>query len=296
MSVEGQPIKPLFLDTTIQIDRLIKSHVPDRMANLDKLLGRYTHLQTCSYSRLEYKRVVLQNLALILKYLRDTGSVWLALEKATRITRGRKGTTLVSILSWLGHAITNDCEVVIGDDRDKDFCLAAETFIRTNIIFLWKRFDASVNGMISDRTECTRATEAPRVTDNGSVSVEIPESKCRNRSCNNVNFLISKTPELNKVCNSLDIVQDRGVVLTAELIEARSEIRKALSGGSTADRLYDYKNCLKIGDVWIHLECSASGINDFATTNYKESSHLCPPLDMKMQCPTSPVEQNPEVS
>lgn len=70
--------------------------------------------------------------------------------------------------------------------------------------------------------------------------------------------------------------------VTKELKKALEKLTTAISTPST---LYDYKNCLGVGDVWMHLECATSGIKDFATTNYKESEVLCPIFGLTMRQP-----------
>jgi hypothetical protein len=58
--------EPLFVDTTIQVDRVLKEQPPERLAALNALLAEFNFLICSSYSRLEFKRVVIQNLALVL--------------------------------------------------------------------------------------------------------------------------------------------------------------------------------------------------------------------------------------
>jgi len=87
------------------------------------------------------------------------------------------------------------------------------------------------------------------------------------------------------LAKALRRIEAAGTELTDELKKAVAAIEKA---DRNADRLYDYAKCLEIGDVWIHLEALAQKIKEFATTNYKESSILCPILGLNMRCP-SPV-------
>jgi hypothetical protein len=218
-----------------------------------------------------------------LNYLIEYKSYFLALKKATDLIpyRGRKASTLINILAWLGQRIQNGTIVDAGVALDEQLALQAESFIRTNIIFLWHRFDQSVDH-VTDATECARAKEPPRRTKNGNVLVEIPHGYCKKRQCNNANFFHSNFPTIRKVCESLDALRHDGVELSQELKNAREEMRLALGDPG---RLYNYDNCMSVGDVWLHLECLASGIRDFGTTNYKESQHLCPILGLNMKLP-----------
>ena len=277
-------VKTLFLDTTVQVDRLIEDRNAERKSWIDKMLLEHDFVATCSYSRLEYKRVVLQNLALCLRYILEEGSYFLAIKRASALTqyRSRRASTLTNMLSWLGLN-ANDMTVEPTGSLDEQLAQRAESFIRTNILFLWFRFDKSVDH-VYDSTECARAKEAPKQSKDGNVSVQIPESQCRRAECNNANFFHSQMPTVRRLCEALDLLEKSGTELSGELLSARSQMRKALS---SPDRLYDYDNCLEVGDVWHHLECLVSGIRDFATTNYKESQHLCPILELRMRTPSS---------
>jgi hypothetical protein len=153
-------VPPLFLDTTIQVDRIVAEDVPDKRGSIDALLAQFDIHLACSYSRLEFKRVVIQNLALALRYLVEDQSYFLALERATRLTFSRRGTTLVNVLQWVGLKVDDRIEVTIGDSLDVKLSLQAESFVRNGIHFIWSRFDKSVDS-VTDKTECKRAVEPP---------------------------------------------------------------------------------------------------------------------------------------
>jgi hypothetical protein len=171
--------------------------------------------------------------------------------------------------------------VALGEDLDRELTMKAESFIRNAIRYLWKRFDSSVDTIL-DRTECRRAAEGPRRTPAGDLDVSIPQSRCRDKRCNNANFLRSKLPMLRTLCTELERVKNGGGVLTEEL-EAILKTLRSIEGD--LDKAYDYKTCLAIGDVWLHLESLAAGVKNFGTTNYKESQILCPILGLQMKLP-----------
>ncbi|OAI47170.1 hypothetical protein AYO44_09970 [Planctomycetaceae bacterium SCGC AG-212-F19] len=273
---------PLFLDTSIQVDRIVAQDWPDKRVPIKNLLDKFDYLATCSYSRLEFKRVVIQNLALTLHYLIEEKSFFRAMQRATRLQRSRRTSTLINIMAWVGHRVDGRAEVSVGSGVDETLTLQAESYIRNGIRSIWKKFDRSVDSVL-DKTECKRATEAPRVMPSGEVDASIPESQCRSKECNNANFLRSKLPTIRKMCDELEKIKHRGGTLTDELEEALKTLRSA---EGNFDRLYDYQRCLAVGDVWIHLESLAAGIKSFATTNYKESQVLCPIFGLEMKPPT----------
>lgn len=277
--------KPLFLDTTIQVDRVLKEQPPKRLASLNTLLADFDFLVSCSYSRLEFKRVVIQNLALVLNYLCEEQSFFGALQRAQTVgaVRPRRASTLISIATWVGLQVQDQIEVTLGQGSDQKLALRAEAYIRNAIPFLWKRFDESVDS-IRDGTQCKRATEGPRKTANGSFDVAIPQSKCKTKECNNANFFQSNLLLLKTLRDKLQqLSQEPGKTkLTTELEAVLKTITTSITNPAS---LYDYKTCVGIGDLWLHLESVVAGVKDFATTNYKESQILCPIFGLTMRQP-----------
>jgi hypothetical protein len=277
--------KRLFLDTTIQVDRVLKDQPPERLAPLKALLAEFDCLITCSYSRLEFKRVVIQHLALVLDYLREEQSYFGALLRAQAVgaTRPRRASTLISITAWLGLNVQGQIEATLGEGIDRQLALKAESYIRNAILFLWKRFDKSVRS-VQDRTQCKRATEGPRRTTNGGLDVAIPHSKCKARECNNANFFRSNLPRLKALRDKLRQLSQAagGTKLTKELETALKQIEAGITNPSS---FYDYQTCVSIGDVWLHLEAAVAGVKDFAPTNDKESQVLCPIFGLNMRQP-----------
>ena len=252
------------------------------MAAIESLLDQYDFKAACTYSLVEYKRVVLQNLSLCLRYLIEEDSYFLALNRVTNLSphRPRQVATLVSLMSWVGMK-AGEQEVEIGGKLEEILTLKSMSFIRTNIFFLWKKFEKSVDTLLN-QTNCARAKEEPKKDDNGNVIIQIRESLCKTMECNNVNFFTEHLPLVRKVCDEIDRLEQAGQVVSQELKKLRDELRLAMTDKT---RLYDYKNCLNVGDFWIHLESLAANIKDFATTNYKESQHLCPSMGLSMKKP-----------
>lgn len=253
---------------------------------IDALLDEYSLQFACSYSKLEYKRVVLQNLALILRYLVDDGKFSSAYRKASRIRGDRKPKTLGNLLSWIMQKVDGSVEVKPGESLDEMLCIRAQSYIRIAISFLWKRFDKSVDS-VRNQSNCQRAAEAPIRRSTGTYDLAVHKQKCRDRACNNANFYSSLHIHIISIRDRLEqLEQSGGSEFTDELKKALDMIRRA-----DQDRglLYDYKNCLAIGDIWIHLEAVAAKVLDFATTNYRESQILCPCLGLNMVNPAPPA-------
>jgi hypothetical protein len=271
----------LFLDTSIQVDRIVAENDPARRTPIERLLAEFDFHLTCSYSRLEFKRVVIQNLALTLRYIGEENSFFRAFHRANRLQRQRRATTLTNIMAWIGYRVTREIEVTAGEGLDLQMALQAGSIIRNAIRYIWRRFDRSV-GSVLNGTQCVRATEGPKVMADGSIDASIPESRCREKQCNNANFLRSRLPDIKRLCTELERIKKRGGRITDELEDILATLRQI---ERDLDKAYDYKTCLAIGDLWMHLECLKGGVKNFATRNYKESEVLCPIFGLKMKLP-----------
>src|SRR5436309_1933235 len=127
---------PLFLDTTIQVDRVLKEEPPAKLAQIEALLAQFGLLLACSFSRLEYKRVVIQNLGLILAYLHEENSFFGAMQRAQQIQQGRRPKTLTNLLAWLGYKVNKTIQVRKGEDLDAKLTMQAKSYLRVAIISL----------------------------------------------------------------------------------------------------------------------------------------------------------------
>jgi len=276
----------LFVDTTIQVDRILKKHDQLAADAIGSLLARFDGINACAYSRLEFKRVVLQNLYLILRYLEEEKSFCAAYRRATRLIQTpRRVSTLVNILSWLQMQLDGTISVKKGEGLDRILYRRASAYIRNTIEALWHWFMRSVDHM-TDRLDCKRAAEGPIRTETGEFILRVNRRKCLNQACNNANVFIENRPRLVLLCERIKALDNQGdPAVTTELRKACDELEKALNNPS---RLYDYGRCLNVGDVWIHLECLARGLKDFGTTNIRESELLCEAFGLNLHVPTLP--------
>ncbi len=73
-------------------------------------------------------------------------------------------------------------------------------------------------------------------------------------------------PVIRIVCAKINQLEKRGEPVSEELKTARDELKLALVD---RERVYDYQICLKIGDIWLHLESLVAGIKDFGIYRIK---------------------------
>jgi len=276
---------PLFLDTTLQVDRCLSAHDSARSDAVAKLLGDYNFLVSCVYSRLEFKRVVLQNIALILRYIveADPPSFFGALLRVSKLNyTPRKASTLANILAWIGHNIDSNVQTgEVGSNIDLVIARRAESYIRNTIKRRWLWYRRTIDSLV-DRMNCQRGKEQPVENADGSIDTSVHESACKNKGCNIANFFREQMSRLKKLLADLKKAKTTNGQLTDELEDAIRSIEAAIKDPT---RLYNYNRCLELSDVWIHLESVAAGISDFGTTNYKESDLICPSLGLTKRQP-----------
>lgn len=272
----SKPKVPLFLDTTIIVDQVIGTN-PHRTNSIQSLISSDDYKLACAYSRLEYKRVVIQNFSLTLDYLCESKRFSHAILRSNALQRQRRRNTLVNIAAWVLDKVGNE-SFEIPEDQSTDELLAerAISYLRVAIKSAWRQFSIGVDDVV-DALNCQRALEKPREKSRGGVDVTIHESACRDKGCNIANFFQSQGSVLKRLLRTLEKLPEDQI--TEELAKARETIEAAFSSPS---KLYDYNTCLKMADVWIHLECLKAGSTRFLTTNYKESKVLCPAIGLKM--------------
>ncbi len=272
---------PLFQDTSILVDRVLCKHNAVRIGAIEAMLRQYDFKMACGYSRLEYKRVLLQNFSLLLTYLTERRSFLHAFERANRnFMRPRKVSTLISILVWTGYDVNSGLQVSVGDEVDSIQAERAIAYLRNAIRTVWMTFPKLMDARPAEGTACRRAQEGPTARRDGSFDTSIRQSACRSRQCNNANFFLSRRADVRKVVIALERLGD--AALTGELKNILKTAKRALQN---ANLLYDYTTCMALGDLWVHLESVAAGVTHFATTNVKESARLCPTLSLTMVNP-----------
>jgi len=278
MNSPEQSLVPLFLDTTIQVERAVGTDAR-RAETIRGLLAEFAQFITCGFARLEFKRVVIQDLTCLLNYIleSDPPSYFSAQHKATRVF-GRRSNRLNGILAWVGNQV-GTTQVEVGGTLDRVLTDKAISYIRNAVMALWAGFERDLLSVV-DQMQCQRAKEAPRRKSTGSIDDTIHERACRDKQCNNANFFQAQRAVLVRLADQLEELQKEGTQLTDELLSAIAAICAA---EIDSIRLYNYGNCLALGDVWIHLEAVAAGVKSFATFNRKESEHLCPLLKLTMR-------------
>jgi predicted nucleic acid-binding protein len=271
-----------FLDTTIIVELVIQEHDDDRMHGIENATSAASRLVSSTYSRTEFKRVVLRNLSLALRYIEEDGFAG-AYRRATKLFSPRRRDTLANILCWVWSSVDKEGNEFTEDSSiDVELSRRGATFIRNAIPALWRQFDRMVD-KVADATRCQRATEKPILDPKtGTYDLRINERKCREGKCNNADFLNSQMPLVRQLMDRLREMERSGVEITAEIKKCLAALEEAMLKPTY---LHDYDNCLAVGDLWIHLECVHEKIATFITTNYKESRVLCPVLGLEMVVP-----------
>jgi hypothetical protein len=271
----GKRPLPVFADTSVLVERVIGTD-PSRREVIASVLTSDDYRLACAYSRLEYKRVVIQNLSLTLDYLCEEGLFSQALIRINKLQRQRRVHTLINIAAWLmSQPDRGSFDLVTERSSDELMAQKAIAILRVALKSAWRRFAHNIDTVV-DALKCQRAQEQPREKAGGGYDTTVHESACRDRGCEVANFFRSQGSELKRVRRTIERLE--GENRTRELEDILETIDLALPNAS---RLYDYQTCLKMADLWIHLECLRAGSKRFVTTNYRESRVLCPTLGLE---------------
>ena len=276
-SAQAQDVRHVFLDTTIIVERFFGTD-RNRLNAISTWIPDGTYTMLCEFSRLEYKRVVMQNMSLALRYLCEEGLMSRALIRANSIPRhSRKAQTLISILAWVQNQL-GQARIQIELDQNADEILASRaiSYLRNALRSAWRRFSKSADSIVN-KINCRRALEVPVERPDHSYDLTVHQAACRNKECSNANFFREQGSMMMALKRSLEGTPEK--FMTAELKTALKTIELALG---SPHKLYDYNTCLGLSDVWVHLECAVAGMKNLLTTNYKESQVLCPALGVRM--------------
>jgi hypothetical protein len=279
-----------FVDTTIHVDRVLRKQDTQYIKGVDQICAGYDARITSTFSKLEFKNVVLMDLQCVAQWIEEEDSFVAAYGRAMQV-QSRRSKTLANIAAFVQRGVDTSIEVKKGDSLDAQLKEQALTFIYNAIEYLWLRFDHEVDSVV-DNTECRRVREAPERQESGKVTVRNQRSQCRSMACNNVGVYVAQMPRLRRLVEKLRKMEASGDDrMTAELREIVSTYDFV---ASNRNRLFDFNRCVGLGDLWIHLEAVQTGAEAMITRNYKESTVLCESLNLAMVDPskTKPSEGN----
>jgi hypothetical protein len=258
---------PVFLDTTIQIARLV--HGPQTKAGIRQRLAQHERVLTGLVVRQEFKRRLLKEAEYLLRLLHRYKSFDEVHQHVIRLFgawpgRVRKRTICLQTLA----------QVHGGSDAERTERL--QLYLRSLLVTGLKQFDRKFGEVLKD-SACACAwvdvveKQALRRYDLG------PEhcSRTKPGACGIVQFLTSRKPSWQAILARLKSIPD--AKKSAEIKNAEHFLDRLMKN---PDKVRNEDPCLTVGDLVIALE--SVGIPIFYTLNSKESQHLCRALDQTL--------------
>ena len=256
----------LFLDTTIQIARIV--HSPEQKKRIAERLAKYDITATGLVVRQEFRRRLLKDARYLLGLLEEKGSVTKVarhvLDRLVHPGLQRKRTICLELL-----------QTVEEDDTEGDKTKRVRLFLRNLLKHGLRSFDDSV-GHLEESSGCAcgqqpiREVVRYRKYDFGTDKCSKVGSDCGIRR-----FLEDHKSDLEKVQERLKALPASGK--SKELLEAERFINAFLADSSNVEAR---NPCLAVGDLLIAME--SVGIPSFYTMNGKESQHLCRALAQEL--------------
>ncbi len=269
----------VFLDTTIQIARLI--HSKDTKRRIAERLCAYGFTVTGEIVKQEFKRRLLQEAKSLLRLLDKHNSFSQVLHQVQRWSHPlhrRKQQIHIQMIATL-----------FGNEGGPSLVERAKLHLHYLITQGIDDFEEDV-GMVIRASGCACA-RCPIQEKVRYKQYDFGPDRCSDpgaAGCQIGNLLKTRVAELEKILRRLQklTAQER----TAELGQA-AEFITAILQDATVARSHD--PCYKIGDLIIALE--SHGIPTFFTMNGKESQHFCRELDQTLIVrPSSPDKADVE--
>jgi hypothetical protein len=259
----------VFLDTTIQIARLV--HSPRTKERIRVEISSFD----CSITSLvvwqEFKRRLLKEAQYLLNLLNKYGSYDRTNRHVIDVLpqqRARKQKICLEVLQSIVEAA--------GRRRsDADLTDRARRTLRSLIRGEVRRFKQGVDSVLGDcGCACAKQTIIEKIP---YKRYEFGTDKCSAvaSSCGISGFLEEKRTELLKIQAAIQALPDTN--RTKELSNAGAFISEVVDGATDATKA---DPCNTVGDLLIALESSATPY--FCTMNVKESSVLCPALGQQL--------------
>jgi hypothetical protein len=248
---------PLFLDTSIQIARVV--HSPRTKERLAARMAQHERTETSLVVRQEFKRRLLREAEYLLRLLERYGSFQEVSHHLLRLPGQalRKRNICAQML----------LQVHGGDDAEQTQRL--KLYLRSLLVLGLRRFDQQVD-VLRKESGCG-CGQVPITEKKAFRQYELGPTRCsslRQGTCGVVAFLASRKEARDRLLAHL---------LSLSEGEKSPELKKAQkfleSLQTRLDRANQQNPCLEVGDLLIALE--SLEVPTFYTLNSTESQHLC---------------------
>ncbi len=270
---------PLFLDTSIQIARLV--HGPQTKDRIKARIAQHQQTETSLVARQEFKRRLLTEAEYLLRLLKRYGSYDEVQQHLIRLPG-----------SWPGHVRKrNICLQTLAQVHEasaEERTDRLRLYLHSLLVAGLKRHDQSVDHLRRD-SGCGCASID--VIQQPSGKYQLGPKHCSRLNpgvCGIVSFLESRADIRNKILQKLKSLPADKKTKELQAVEAFLELP-----GKKMEKVADEDPCLKVGDLLIALE--SAGTPFFYTLNSAESQHLCRALDQTLIVrPVDPLKDDVE--
>ena len=268
---------PLFLDTSIQIARVV--HGPKTKERIRNRIAQHDQTSTGLVSRQEFKRRLLKEAEYLLRILNKYNSFDEVNQHVIRLWgqwpgRVRKRNICLQTLA----------QVHGGDDKERTERLSL--YLRSLLVAGLKRFDQQVDSVRQDANcACARADVVEKVP---LRKYNFGPDRCsdtRPGQCGVVAFLQTRTDACKMILEKIRSLKP--AEKTNDLTQAEEFLQEILFH---PEKAVSYNPCLSTGDLLIALE--SLGIESFYTLNSAESQHLCRALKQTLIVRPDPLKED----
>jgi len=257
----------LFLETTIQIDRLLGK--PKDKNKIASCLSQFDQIITSTYVKMEFKRRAIRDLSYLYNTISSADSFP---DIFSRI--GDLHSKQVRKIKGLIASVGNYFSYLLGEEmketKVEELLEVAQHYFKHIPEMLWKKFDENTNTILNE-TDCLNAKYGPKFED-GKLHCKLSCKQIKEK-CKIIKFFEDNRLDIEKIFN--ECLQIGG--LDDEQDKMKKVIEKALKH---PQNMASYKNCASCGDLIIALECPKDSI--LFTTNEKHYIPLCKEIGKKI--------------
>lgn len=260
----------VFLDTTIQVDRILGSRAHQQ--KIEARLRRYRHTVTSLVVQQEFRRRVLGDAIYLLKCFKSRRLISEVILQVQRLGASRaqardrrRQAVCQGLLAYLNRLCDGDSE----EERSERAARALRSLVKTAVKDLFEKR----TGTVLSHSKCKCALQPIRTR---GESLDLGHDNCDGwGGCETTELLESRRAEVQRIVEQLMALD--GSQLTPELRQSLDFANRFLADPqSVRNELF----CKRYGDLIIALE--SAGVPEFYTKNYRESQHLARALDQRL--------------
>lgn len=266
-------VKPLFLDTSIQISR--KGFDGTEINKIKDILNEYDFVCTSSFVQLEFKQSYIQDLVYLHRTLviekTFSGALYVTKNLNAHPGHNRKiSNLLTSLCICFAGTKAFSCE----DDFDKVLAEKIALYLEIIIEDSWDWFERDV-AHISKETGCIRS-KVPPIKKAKYFDARIKKCKSEKIHCTLNKFFEKNKDAFNAILDHIKSLDDSEKKKPSELNKIVLTIENGLKN---PDNMCNSDQCKRLGDALIAVE--AKHFEELFTKDVDQSKVICKPINLK---------------